>query len=544
MPDRGAEAATEPAADPAPEASDTPPPAPSDATPATDPADTGADGPPVPEVAHATLSVRRIRTVGLVGSLLLLIGSLGSGALPVYDPVSRWPLLGLLRHGAGPDVALGGVYVGLSLLALAWLYLGRAVRRGDNGTSTRDLLRIAVLWGAPLLVAAPLFSRDMYSYAAQAQLTHQGLDPYSNGPAALPGPFLDEVQRLWVDTPAPYGPLWLVMGGLVAAITGHHVLTTVMVMRLLAVAGILLIARYLPPLARHCGVDPRTALWMALLNPLLLIHFVAGGHNDALMLGLVVAGLSVAVYARSESRMALGVVIVTLAVLIKAPAAIAVAFLAPIWAQRSREPHAWLRATAKVAGVSLVTFTLVTLASGLGVGWIKQLNTPGAVVNWLSIPTGLGMFVDDVRQTFHLTGDSQVIIDSFRLVGQLVTVVTVGAIWLRSFRGNPVRLLAVALTVVVMLGPVVQPWYLLWPFVLGAVTPLPQMARTIAAGVSTFLALLITPQGATLFNERQPVFATGLAALVTTYIALGYKHHGGSAGSASGRLDPATTDTG
>ncbi|HEX5495952.1 MAG TPA: hypothetical protein VFX70_15390, partial [Mycobacteriales bacterium] len=59
-------------------------------------------------------ATRRIRLTGFAGSLLLLVGSLGSGALPVYDPVSRIPVLGALRRGAGPHVALGCVYAGLA----------------------------------------------------------------------------------------------------------------------------------------------------------------------------------------------------------------------------------------------------------------------------------------------------------------------------------------------------------------------------------------------------------------------------------------------
>ncbi|HEX5495979.1 MAG TPA: polyprenol phosphomannose-dependent alpha 1,6 mannosyltransferase MptB, partial [Mycobacteriales bacterium] len=420
---------------------------------------------------------------------------------------------------------------GLAVLALAWLYLGRAVRRGADGTSAADLLRTALLWAAPLLVAAPLFSRDMYSYAAQAQLTHLGLDPYSNGPAAVPGPFLDEVQRMWVDTPAPYGPLWLVLGSLVAGVTGHHVLLTVLAMRMLAVAGTVLIAWFLPRLAAHFGTDPRTALWLAVLNPLLLVHFVAGGHNDALMLGLVMAGLWIVVSAVTEARLAVGVAVITLAVLIKAPAALAVAFAVPIWASRLDGPHPRSRAAARVAVVGLGTFAAVTLASGLGIGWIRQLNTPGAVANVLSVPTGLAMLVNGVRHVLGLAGDSQAMIDLFRTVGKVVSAVAVLAIWAgsfrgRSFRGQPVRLLAVALAVVVVLSPVVQPWYLLWALVVAAATPLPERARMVAAGLSVFLSLLITPQGATLFNMAWPMLTTGFAVAVATHVALARDREG------------------
>ncbi|HZB50174.1 MAG TPA: polyprenol phosphomannose-dependent alpha 1,6 mannosyltransferase MptB, partial [Mycobacteriales bacterium] len=257
--------------------------------------------------AWATGHVRKVVLTGFAGSALLALGSLGAGAPPVYDPVKRTPVIAVLRDGIGERIALAFVYVGLAVLGMAWLHLGRSVLRGEAGTERRPLLGIGALWGAPLLVAVPLFSRDLYSYAAQAQIAHAGLDPYSVGPAALSGPFLDEISGMWVDTPAPYGPLWLGLGRAVASLTGDRVATTVLFMRLLAVAGLLLLARYLPRLAAACGADPRGALWLGVLNPLVLVHFVAGGHNDALMLGLVVAGLTVAIEATEQRWVGAGV---------------------------------------------------------------------------------------------------------------------------------------------------------------------------------------------------------------------------------------------
>ena len=209
-------------------------------------------------------------------------------------------MIALLRDGVGERAALAFVYAGLAILGMAWLYLGRALRRGEEGTDTGRLLKIAALWGAPLVFCVPLFSRDLYAYAAQAQIAHAGLDPYRFGPVSLPGPFLDEISGMWVDTPAPYGPLFLGIGRAVATVAGDRVVTTVFVLRLVAVVGLLLTARYLPRLARAAGGDPRVAVWLGIANPLVLVHFVAGGHNDALMIGLVVAGLTVAIEATEE----------------------------------------------------------------------------------------------------------------------------------------------------------------------------------------------------------------------------------------------------
>ena len=50
----------------------------------------------------------------------------------------------------------------------------------------------------------------------------------------------------------------------------------------------------------------------------MLLHLVGGAHNDAMMLGLLVAGLAAAL----RRPPVLGAVLVTLAALVKAPAAL------------------------------------------------------------------------------------------------------------------------------------------------------------------------------------------------------------------------------
>ena len=472
-----------------------------------------------------------IRLAGLVGSLLLFVGSLGAGALPTYDPVNHIPVLWSLRRGPGPTVALGLVYVGGALLGLAWLHLGRRVRDaqagGDvPGTSVPDLLRTLAWWAAPMLVVVPLASRDLYSYAAQAQITHAGLDPYTDGPQSSLGPFTDEVGYMWQDTPAPYGPLFLTIGRLVAILTRDHVVLTVLAMRLVAMGGVLVIVRYLPRLAAACGADPRTAVWLALLNPLLLIHFIGGGHNDAVMLALMVAGVTIAVETRpgdpdAQRRLAAGVVLCTLAMLVKAPALLAIGFLVPVWAARLEGRHRWLRAAVRIGVVAAVTFALATLAFGLGIGWIRQLNTPGAVVNPLSVPTGLGLLAATAARIGPYIDSHNPVIMAFRKVFLVITAGVCLRLWRRTARGlDPVRALGVALLAMVVLGPVVQPWYLLWPFALLAATRLSGNTVAIIAGVSVALVLLVTPQGTALLLDWSPMLAAAIAAALATMVIL------------------------
>ena len=103
------------------------------------------------------------------------------------------------------------------------------------------------------------------------------------------------------------------------------VINAIMLLRLFEGAGVVLIAVSLPALARSVGKDPARAVWLGVCNPLVLFHFVAGGHNDALMIGLIVAGLAVAT--TGARRPLLGVLLCMVAATIKAPAVIPAAFI-------------------------------------------------------------------------------------------------------------------------------------------------------------------------------------------------------------------------
>jgi hypothetical protein len=284
---------------------------------------------------------------------------------------------------------------------------------------------------------------------------------------------------------------------------------------------VLLTARYLPRLARAAGGDPRIAVWLAIANPLTLVHFIAGGHNDALMVGLVVAGLTVAIEATEERWVALGVVLCSAAVLVKAPAAVAVVFLAWVWAKRLPGRWALVNASVRTGLVAVITLAVITGATGLGFGWIDQLNASGQVVAWTSVPTGIGMLIEVVRAVPNFVTYQDPVISAARLIGQVVTALLLLWLWLRAGRIGWVRAAGWSLLLVVVLGPVVQPWYVLWGLSLLACTRLDRRVVLVAAAGSFWLSMMIAPQGSNLFLEVGPVVAMSLAATVATLAVLG-----------------------
>lgn len=436
----------------------------------------------------------RYRVLGFAGALALAIGGIAAGALPRDDPFTGLPLISWLRSSEPLALAVG--YAGLALLVVAWLFLGRRIGTPD-GPGRRSLLATLAVWSAPLMLAPPMFSRDVYSYGAVGWMVHNGSSPYFWGPGAIPdNPYLVDVPDLWSHTPTPYGPLFLQLARWVVDLSGEKTVPMVLGMRLLAVLGVLLMVRYVPRLAKHCGVRPDRALWLGVLNPLVLFHFISGAHNDAMLVGLMVAGLVLVL----DRKHVLGVVLLSLALMMKAPAALALVFVIPFWAQRLSGRLALVRAAAAVGAISGAVVVVLSWATGLGYGWIGALNTPGTVRNWLSVSTLLGEAVGGLAYVFGVGADTHVMDNAIavsRGVGGLIAVVIVLLLLVRMERRGFIASLGLGLVAVVALSPVVQPWYLLWGFVLLAAGTPALRTRTAVITASAALAVVVMPKGGT-----------------------------------------------
>ncbi|MFB9442011.1 polyprenol phosphomannose-dependent alpha 1,6 mannosyltransferase MptB [Dactylosporangium vinaceum] len=421
------------------------------------------------------------RTLGFAGSVAIAVGGLAAGALPkTGDDLDTWPVVRELR--SLPLVAIAVAYVGVALLCGAWLRLRRTLDEHTPG----DLARTLLCWAGPLVLVPPMFSQDVYSYLAQGAMVHEGLDAYKFGPSALGGQFAQEVPHIWQNTPAPYGPLFLRAASAVVNVTGPHIMWGVLAFRVIALIGVALVVLCLPGIAARFGVPAQRALWFGALNPLLLLHLVAGMHNDAIMVGLMVAGL----YAAIRNHPALGAALIAAAALIKAPAALALLTILVIC------PRAWLR-IGLGAGASAVG---LQLASGLSTGWLGAIRTPTSVRNGLSVSTDLGMLLSALGWPEPM----QII----RTVAAVAGCLLAGWALLRA--PNPIAGLGLALCSIILLGPVVHPWYLLWAFVpmAAGLRRIPQAAVWGSVGLSLFLL----PTGAPAFPAAVVAASVGTVA--------------------------------
>lgn len=475
-------------------------------------------------------SIRQLDTVrrfGTVGALLMGLGSLGAGTAPVLgNPVVGRPVLGLFPRM--PTASLALAYTGIFMVVLAWLWLGALAAPGRTPLISRAQLdRTMLMWAIPLLVTPPMFSRDVYSYLAQSAMVNRRLDPYVLGPADALGvanPLVRGIPTIWRHTPAPYGPLFLTLGRPIDWIAGNDVVLGVLLHRALAVAGLLLIVWALPRLARRVNVSPVFALWLGVANPLVLFHLVSGVHNEALMIGLMLIGLELALRAPT-SRPALlgGTALIAAAAQVKVPAVLALGFLIVWWARhRGGRPRDVLWAGAVIGGITVATTAVIGLGTGLGFGWIGALGTPNAVRSWMSVVTELGLLGGWIGSLLGLGDHITSVLGLTRATG----LAAAGGICLLLLwhcgkgRLEPVAGVGLALGAVVLLGPVVHPWYLLWaviPLAASASHPAFRITATLACAV---LAVVVAPTGSDFMFRDWVLPAVITAAAITMVVPI------------------------
>ena len=463
---------------------------------------------------------------GFVGSLILAVGALGVGWLPLsgglIDVIGVEALRGTT---AGLLLSRAFVFVGVALLLQAWLILGHdLLANADDphslrGVQPRVLVTVLIAWVAPLVLAPPLFSRDVYSYFAQGRVVASGQDPYETGVAVIDGWFEDGVDPMWAETPTPYGPFWLLFARGVAAFAPEQPALAALLFRLSALAGLALLVIYLPRLAVAHGIDPAPALWLGVLNPLVVMHVVSGAHNDALMIGLIVMGFALASERRGPTGAILGVVAIALAAAIKPIALLALPFVGLIWAGVTAGWGARIRAWFLALLITIAVFAVASVLAGVGPGWIAALGTPGEVRTWLSPATAIGMLIGMATTAAGLTIDDALVVTITRTLGTIAALVIVAWLILRPEGRSPVRGAALAFLTVVLLGPVIQPWYLLWILPLFAATGLgPTQLRIAILTIAGFSVHGMAESSSTSDNLFE--FSDGLA-IVAAFVVVG-----------------------
>lgn len=409
---------------------------------------------------------------GLIGSLMIMVGSWGVGwlAMTPTSLFARTTVLNPLRvEPAGVVACAILLVVGSLLLVRAWLRLGQRLEgRWRTEVAGTAVTQATWLWSAPLLLAFPVFSRDVYSYLSQGRLLHAGLNPYEDWISELPGWFMQGADSIWAESPSPYGPLFLLVSRAVWFVTGGSPEPSFLLVRGVSVAGLALCLWAVPRLARQFGTEPGWSVWISVANPLFALYMIAGIHNDSLMVGLLLAGFVLISPEAPRSRNLAGLVLVSLSIAIKPLTIMALPFAGllmltgrPGWLARAK---VWALCLA-VTAVVLAGFGALT---GLWFGWAPAMLTSGDAA-FPYAPFGLlGLGIGGVVDAVTGSGVRPVA----DIVYTLGKVLAIGfTAWLALTRRpiHPVLATGLALLAAVLLAPIIQPWYLLWALPMFAV---------------------------------------------------------------------------
>ncbi len=391
--------------------------------------------------------------LGLLGSLVLTLGELRRLAT---WPQVRGQAWAATVSGLVPASAyVAWVTTGILLLSLAWLLL-----RPDAGRPGVNSAAVFALWATPLLVVAPVLSTDAGSYADLGWMMAHGVNPYDTGLGTTDSPFA--WGRAWRGTTSVYPAGILVAFGWVIQATGAHWFWSVAALRILALVGIALLLWAVPRLAREHSLDPAFATWLAVLNPITIVHGVGGEHVDLLMAGLVAAGLAVASRPGGTPwvRLAAGGVLLGLAASVKQPALLAAPAIAAL-ALRDAPPRWWRTwgGYGLASGVAVTAFLGVSALSGLGLGWLDGTGNPANASQTITPAFLLSV----------LTGAD---VDALTTGVQVVSVVGVGALLLVYGRRQPLRFVALAAATWALGFGTLREWYLIFPLAfLGLAAP-------------------------------------------------------------------------
>jgi alpha-1,6-mannosyltransferase len=426
---------------------------------------------------------------------MALVGAApGSPYQPLLTPAGRprGPLtdlavrLGLDKIPGNPILAVGAMASAFAVIG--FLLLVRAAYHGRVGLGPVAGL---VLGAHALLLQLPLlFSRDVYSYAFYGRIAGvYGGNPYVDIPLDHPTDALWRfVGPMWVNTPAVYGPVWSSLSGWLSTWLRARPEAHVEAYRTLAIVASLLTCAVIVWTVRRLWPE-RTAFALVAFgaNPVVIFHSVASGHND-LLVALAIAGAFALVVSHREMP---AIAMLTVGALIKATAGLPLVLLL-VWCIARRRPEDRWR----------VALTHGGLAAGIVIAFSApyfQLQDPtlGMLTlaghqGWLA-PAAVGAHLVDML-TFDKLGWT------VRVVAAAVLLLSIWrlsrTVWRRAtgtdMAGAPVmspREQAATwgwvLMLLMLLGPVLLPWYVVWALPLAWV--LPKAPRTALIATSALL---------------------------------------------------------
>lgn len=421
---------------------------------------------------------------------LLALGPAGYlQAFAQYDPLQQLGARAGLPLAALYRVALLAV---LALLFLVYFRALRIARRDPSAGSLAALLAGVALFGLPLLFLPYILSRDVYSYIVYGRMAAvYGAEPALTPPNAFPADPYFQYLVSWKDTPSVYGPLW--------TLVSHGV--TLLVERAGGGVWLYVLAYKLVALAAHAGAaalvwgtlgrwKPEQQLFGTLLyawNPVALIEFTGSGHNDVLLVFLVLLAL----YCARREWWRGAVAALAAAALVKWIALLLLPLAAALWLRRQPTWRARALVAAEIAAIAVAVAVLAQLPYGQVA---RALAAPLATQSTMKAENTLGaLAIGGGREVLERLGDAGAARPEWRraadatlaMLGKLVVLagwlVAIYAVWRRPTFTRLLEAGCWLLLTMLLVAPVFRVWYVTWPLALAALLGWRQVARIVLA---------------------------------------------------------------
>lgn len=292
--------------------------------------------------------------------------ALSAAGTDMLLPQSVRPVPSWLAGAFGQGINLGLVEL-VPVMSLMFISYALVVRCADQLSGRGVLIGVGGLLMLVLL-APPLLSTDVFSYIAYGRIgALYGANPYFHGPSAIAlDPTYPFIGSQWVTTPTAYGPLFTVLSYLLAPFA---IAANVLAYKAIAAISSLVVVLVVWHAARLRGLNPVRSVALVGLNPVIVMYGVGGGHNDLLMVAILITGVYVLL--RSNERTSGALIVAAIAV--KLTAGLLLPFALARSGSRFNTPRSLL---AMVTGVVLAA-ALATACSLLifGTGPLQLLDT-------------------------------------------------------------------------------------------------------------------------------------------------------------------------
>ena len=262
-----------------------------------------------------------------LGSLViyLLAFTLPTNLFTLYQ---RDALIGSLLQRAGLS---GFLRIGFAFISVGLLYFValRAAHQTSSKTAWMIVFGGTLTFILAFLFMAPLDARDIYDNIFHGRIVGvYSANPFRDVISQFPqDPFFK--YPWWKNSPSAYGPLWEMLAGVTARLSGDGIVTNILAFKILP--GIFHLTSVAVVVAFLRRVNPQYALSGALLlgwNPLALYETWGNGHNDiAMIFWVLLAALLI-----SRKKYSLGTLSLVVGTLIKfipvllIPAALLIAY--------------------------------------------------------------------------------------------------------------------------------------------------------------------------------------------------------------------------